>query len=318
MRRFGFALALVILLAAGAAAAEGSVPAQGPGGDALEEVRLEELLGKVVSVKTSGGGSFRGTLFSALGDRIELASPEGTITGIARSTIQSLEVVDPTRDQAQYFQDSASNRLIVMPTGFAMEKGELHVAAQEIVVITASYGITGHLSTWAGVSIPGAVLNLRWATDLGERAALSIGALAGITWFETAGVALPYLLASFGHENRNFTTGAGVAEAWSPGAGFRPVAIVGTLAGKIIVSPTTSIVTENWFIAYSDGFAFSAFEGYAVPAAVFRIAGERFSWDIGATVPLVIGKSGQPFVGGIADGGTVMPLPILSVTYRIK
>jgi hypothetical protein len=317
MWRQAAVLALLTLLAGAAAAQGGSVPAPSPSLESRADASFDELLGKIVAVKTSGGGNFRGTLFSAMGDRIELASPEGVLTAISRRTILSIEVVDSTRDQAQYFQDSAANRLIVMPTGFGMEKGELHVAAQEIVVITASYGISAHFSTWAGVSIPGAVLNLRWSTELGEPAALSLGSLAGFTWFESAGIVLPYALASFGHENRNFTIGAGVPAAWSPGGGFRPAGLVGTLAGKIIISPTTSIVTENWIVAYCDGWAWSQTVGYIFPAAVFRIAGDRFSWDIGAIVPLAVAQRGGPFLQGMM-GGTVIPIPILSVTYRIN
>ena len=284
------------------------------GGDAD---RYAELVGKLIELRTAGGGHFRGILFSAVGDRVEIASPEGVITGIARDSIASLEPIDPARDPAEYFQDSAANRLILMPTGFAMDPGEFHVAAQEIVAITASYGITAHVSTWAGVSFPGAVLNLRWSASLGSRKALSLGALGGYSWLADAGLALPYAILSFGHENRNLTLGAGLPVAWWIDRPLHPAGLVGTVAGKIIVSPTTSIVTENWIVAVSDDWSWSRLEGYAFPAAVFRIAGDRFSWDIGAAVPLIVGREGGAFVEGLADG-TVIPIPILSVTYRIE
>ena len=317
MLRTALFFALAILLSV-VVAAESPASAVEPGPDPREAAGYEALVGQLVAVRTSGGGSFRGTLFSASEDRIELASQEGAITAIAKSSILSLDAIDPKRDRAEYFQDSASNRLILMPTGFGMDPGEFHVAAQEIVAITASYGITQHLSAWGGVSIPGAVANLRWSTKLAERVALSVGALTGIVFGESAGLGLGYALASFGHENRNLTLGFGIPAAWDASTPIRPLGLVGTVAGKMIVSPTTSVVTENWIIAYSDGWAWSRTELDAFPAAVFRIAGDRFSWDIGAVVPLFIGRSYGSFIQGLMDGGTIIPIPILSVTYRVN
>jgi hypothetical protein len=141
-------------------------------------------------------------------------------------------------------------------------------------------------------------------------------------------VALPYALASFGHPNRNLTFAAGVPLWWSPEGGVRPAGVVGAIGGKIIVSSTASIVTENWVVAVSDGWAWTRLELMLFPAVVFRIAGSRLSWDIGAIVPLALHNMAQYSsmgeilgYGGIGleglMGGTVIPLPILSVTYRI-
>ncbi len=71
------------------------------------------------------------------------------------------------------------------------------------------------------------------------------------------------------------------------------------------------------------------------PAIVFRIAGQQLSWDIGVVLPLFINDSefaiveGGPeegdrtyyrntgyWLGGLAEE-IVIPIPILSVTYRI-
>jgi hypothetical protein len=317
MRKFAVVLSIVSFLAAVFAAVAEEPPATVASEAGSSDAGYAASLGSMVTVKTQGGGSFRGVFFSALADRIEIASPEGVITSIARSSIVSLERVDERKDQAEYFQDSAANRLILMPTAFAMESGEFHVAAQEIIVITASYGISSNWSTWGGASFPGGVLNLRWSTTLAEKSAISLGTLGGYLWLGESGLVLPYAIASFGHENRNLTVGAGLPAAWWPEEGIHFVGAVATIAGKAIVSPTTSIVTENWFMALADDRTWSRLTLYAFPSAVFRIAGERFSWDIGAVLPIIVGQAGGPFVKGIADGYFV-PIPILSVTYRIN
>ncbi|MEI6873794.1 MAG: hypothetical protein WCL50_01555 [Spirochaetota bacterium] len=315
MRKGALVLALLCLLAP-------SLPAQAP--SIIGADSLDSLLGKVVEVRTSGGGDFRGTLFNLLEDRVEILGAEGVITEISRAAILSVEAIDLTRDRALYFQDSASNRLVVMPTGFGMEKGEFHVAAQEIIIITTSYGLSENFSLWGGISIPGALVNLRWSTGLGEGRALSLGSFLGVSWLQAAGIALPYAIASFGHPNSNLTLGLGLPFAWEPEGGARPVGVVGAIGGKAIVSATTSIVTENWVIAMSDGWTWSRLDVLVLPTAVFRIASERLSWDIGAIAPISVfqgrvelGETEGIHVGGLG-GGTIIPLPILSITYRVN
>ena len=283
----------------------------------MDAASLEALRGTIIDVRTRGGGSFRGALFSVGGDRIELVGPEGVISAIDREAILAVEPIDPASDTAEYFQNSASNRLVLMPTGFGMEKGELHVASQEIVAVTASYGVSEHFSLWLGTSIPGALVSLRWSSMLGPRSALSLGTFLGLGWLDTIGIALPYAIASVGHQNRNLSLGGGVPFAWDADGGFRPIAAVLAIGGKVIVSSTASIVTENWIIAASDGWVWDRLELYLFPSAVFRIAGNRLSWDIGAILPLGYReRDGAYILSGITEGAT-FPIPILSVTYRV-
>lgn len=307
-------LLFVLLVSAGLGAqtAAPGMETSKPAESLLQEL---SLAGKMVIVKTSGGGSFRGLLLGSSADRLELVDGEGRIVALARSSVISCEAIDLSRDQAEYFQDSASNRLIVMPTGFAMDKGELHVASQEIIAITMSYGISDHLSLWAAVSFPGGLVNLRWAFQPAEKTAISAGALVGLNWLDTGLLGLPYVLASFGHENRNFSVGAGMPFLWTSSGGLYANAAVATLAGKIIVSPTSSVVTENW-IVFHESEADGWWAATVLPAVVFRIAGERLSWDIGLVIPLTVDPGAADFVSGLADG-TLIPIPLLSVTYRL-
>ncbi|MBI9104621.1 MAG: hypothetical protein JEY99_19550 [Spirochaetales bacterium] len=100
------------------------------------------------------------------------------------------------------------------------------------------------------------------------------------------------------------------------------------LGRKWVLSDTTAIVTENWIIwgkisEYSNDYetSFKAWDFIplaAVPGIAFRIAGEKFSWDIGAVLPLWVEKmSGQYYVEGLGGRNTFVPIPLISLTYRI-
>lgn len=96
-----------------------------------------------------------------------------------------------------------------MPTGFPMETGEFHIADQEIIAVTASYGLNEHVSFWAGLSIPGFLFSARYILSPVDNFALSVGSFAGLSWMENlqAGALLPYLLASWGEPDNNVRIG---------------------------------------------------------------------------------------------------------------
>lgn len=314
----GLALALLSparAAAEGIGATEERRPAlSGPAGSAVPE----EALGSLVRVRTRGRGDFIGTLFAAEADRLELLGEDGAITLVARSEIVGLERLDRFADPAFRLQDAAANRLILMPTGFSIPRGELRVASQEIAAVTTSWGLGDRVSLWGGVSVPGALLSLRWAAPLGDRAALSFGSFVGATWAEFLGIVLPYSVLSLGHPNRNFTLGLGLPLTFSESEALGLAGVVAALGGKFPVSRGAALITENWVAAMpgSEG-GWATPDIYLFPGLVFRIAGARLSWDIGAIVPLALRLSGG--VGfGSAFEGPVVPLPLLSVEYWIK
>ena len=258
-------------------------------------------------------------MYRLLEDRLEIVNSEGQIVQIAADEIASAVVMEQGRDSGSYFQDAAANRLIVMPTGFGMEPGELHIAVQELVVVTASYGVSSHFSLWGGISIPGALVNARFSFPLGGAAALSVGSFAGLSWFDFLGIAMPYAIVSFGSPARNLTLGAAMPVV-ADYEGVRIGGAVAALAGKIVLSRTAAIVTENWVILSGDRGAWDGTPIYVVPTVVFRIAGSRFSWDVGATMPIEIDQYGAepPVVRGFPFGDYFVPLPLISFTYRIE
>lgn len=309
MRRTVFAVLLCTLM---------SIAAVAQSTDAIDQ--LPEPVGRTIRIATLGGGNFQGRLVSIADDRVEIVTADGQIVQIARAAIEHVDVLAADADRRALYQDAASNRLIVMPTGFPMERGEFHVTDQEIVIVTASYGAGDHVSFWGGVSIPGLVLSARFNATPTPKLGLSAGTFLGAEWFELTTLALPYALASFGSPDRNVSVGAAGAFTLYPAdsAGF--TAAVLAVGGRTILTPTAALIGEMWTIWPKREEGRPALVPWLLtPAAVFRIAGNRLSWDIGAVVPLMFIYS--PYTdtfdfGGIG-GDTIIPIPIVSVTYRI-
>ena len=280
----------------------------------LDAESADELIGAPVRITTSGREDYQGTLYAVLPDRIELVPANGQIIQILTEEIDSIEALDLTAGKRALFQDAATNRLMVMPTAFPMGKGEFHVTDQEIIVVTGSYGLTNNISVWAGISIPGFILSGRASFHLGPNVGVSTGAFAGVEWFDGSALLLPYGLVSVGSQNRNFTAGGAAVFSTNNGGLEGAVAAVG---GKIVLTPTSALVTENWFIWNLNEAV--PYPSINVLGLSFRIAGSRLSWDIGAVVPVLIEESyngGGVSLYGIA-GDTIIPLPLISLTYRI-
>ena len=297
-----------------------------------EQPDLTELIGMPVRIETSGRGNFMGVLLTVGQDRVEIEGSDGEITQISRKAIESYQEITPGKRGKAFYQDSASNRLLVAPTAFAMEPGEFHIADQEIAVVTASYGMGEHVSFWGGISPVGALLSGRLIAPIGAFFAVSAGSFAGIEWVgagggPVSGLLLPYALFSGGKSNNNITAGGGAAFWFNSQTGSEMVGAVAAVGGKLVLTATTALVTENW-IVWGKVYSPQTLEHrwYAIPlfacsGLVFRIAGSRFGWDIGAVLPLLVldegGPTGTVRIRGVLDGLWI-PIPWISVTYRIR
>lgn len=293
---------------------------------------LTELVGKLVRIGTSGRGNFTGVLLTVSKDRIEIESSDGEIIQISRQAITQHQEIIPTKRGKAFYQDSASNRLLVAPTAFAMEPGEFHIADQEIAVVTTSYGIGEHASLWAGISPVGALFSGRLIASIGGSFAVSVGSFAGIEWLgagggPVSGLLLPYAIFSGGKSSGNITAGGAAALWFTSDTGSELVGAVGVIGGKLVLTATTALVTENWIVwgkLYSPDILDHRWYGIPVAAIsglVFRIAGDRFTWDIGAILPLLILDESTALrtarIRGIIDDLWI-PIPWISVTYRIQ
>jgi hypothetical protein len=289
---------------------------------------LEQSVGEIVRIRTVGRGEFQGILLTTSPERIEVQNSEGLVLEIVISEITEVIVIDPEKEADVYYQDAAANKLILMPIGFGMDPGELHIADQEIIMVSVSYGISESFSLWGAVSVPGLLLNARYSFQPHEKVGISLGSFAGLVFFEPIFIALPYGIASFGTVNQNFTIGLGGIgiygwEKDEANSNFFLTGGVCALGGKIIIAQTASIITENWVILGKQydiaGDLWSTLWGGFFPTVVFRIAGSRFSWDIGVTMPFMLlwdDELSSYTIDWIFN--EPIPIPILSFTYRIR
>lgn len=325
LRRIWWPAIVLVTLAVGTSTAQTVSPAT-----------LRESVGEVVRLRTAGGGEFQGTLLEVAPDRVELRDGEGLILEIATSEIVDVVVIDATRPKDTYYQDAAANKLIVMPTAFPMERGELHIANLEIVSVNVSYGLTRNLSLWGGLSIPGLLVNVRGSVAPSDRLGLSVGGLVVSLFIGDAHLFLPYAIASFGSENQNFTLGAGVPLLLETYQGDLTTSGAAVFAGKWVISQSASLITENWIVGSPQTQTVASGDTHrgvfisAFPALAFRIAGSRFSWDVGVTMPFVV----EPYYRYVENSDPAeylydgyqfswlmedpIPLPILQLTYRIN
>ena len=307
--------ALAILVLAVAA----GMPAAGEEASAAAEA--ERLVGRPVRVETLGGGIFQGTLLSVTADRLELVASDGQIVTLSRGHVKRLLEIPTEKGMRAFYQDSSANRLIFAPTAFAMERGELHITDTELLFVTASYGLSDHVSLWAGISPLGAIASGRAILPVGDTLALSAGTFVGLDWMlgltdqPVAALILPYAIASWGEQENNITAGLAGALTADAGDGVQSYGLVVVLGGKIVLTATTALVCENWLMwgGGAPGAAWDAVPLAGVFGLAFRIAGSRLSWDVGVIAPLAFDGG----VSGVFDGEFV-PLPWLSLTYRIR
>jgi len=296
---------------------------------------LEQSVGRIIRIQTGGGGEFQGTLLEIDENRIELQDAEGLILTLAADVITEVIIIEKGSKGEIYYQDAAANKLLLMPVGFGMEPGELHIADQEIAIVSMSYGFSRAFSIWSAVSIPGLLLNGRYSFSPGEKTGISLGSFAGVMFIEPIFIGLPFCITSFGSLNNNFTLGIGVPLIYGIDRGdreenipdsryFIPGGIL-ALGGKIVLSQTASFITENWFIL---GRGYDITRDYwwkywagCFPTIAIRIGGSRFSWDIGFTMPFLITYSDENSkyeFSWLFETDLPLPLPILGFTYRIQ
>jgi len=279
------------------------------------------LQNKQVVVQTQDRREFFGQLVDVREDRIELADAGGVVVQIMREQVKSIREVEPRQLESLQFQDASSSRLIMVPTAFPMEPGSLLISNVEIVGVTASYGLTRHLSLWGGATFTGTALNVRLSAELAEGlVGISLGSFFGFNWFGSlTDLIIPYASASIGSVKANLTGGMGLVmtmDTYLPlGIDLNGFTVV--VGGRLPLIRSTALIFENWLILPYDPFFGKITRSMtAVLAAVIRFPGNRLSWDVGLALPFTVDPDGIQGLFGLFS--SVFPVPVLSATYRIK
>ena len=289
--------------------------------DQAESFPLESLLNKQVIVQTQDRREFLGQLVDVHEDRIELADAGGVVVQIMRERVKSIQEIKQRRLASLQLQDASASRLIMAPTAFPMEPGTLLISNIELVGVTASYGLTRNLSLWSGATFTGTAVNVRLSSELADGlVGISLGSFIGVNWFGSlTDLIIPYASASIGSAKANLTGGIGGAMTMDTHLplGIDLNAFVVMAGGRLPLFRSTALIFENWLILPYDPFFGTITQSMTViTAAVIRFPSTRLSWDIGLALPFTVDPDGiQGLFGWFSS---VFPVPILSVTYRIK
>ena len=98
------------------------------------------------SINGSLAGVRRDTLVIQTISKVEISVPDSKV-------VNAQLLTDENQINPQYRRDPSLSRMFFLPTGIGLNKGRFTVTNHELVLLTAGYGITDHISLYAGRSI---------------------------------------------------------------------------------------------------------------------------------------------------------------------
>ena len=259
---------------------------------------------KLVAVELRDGSRLVGRVVAEDADSLTVATSGGLEVVVRRDTVVSMS--DVGEDGRAVSADPNYSRLLFAPTGRPLKKGDGYFSDYELLFPGVAYGLTDNITLGGGVSvIPGLGLDEQLfyvspkvGFDLGDRAAVSVGALlagAGGGGDDSESAYVGFAVGTFGSPSKSLTLGVGIGDTTGEFTDAVPILMAG---GTITVSRHVALVGETWMFL-NDDFRMSE-QPFGVGVRLF---GERLSADVGLIL-----------VGELLDEG--FPLPWLSVTYH--
>ena len=226
-----------------------------------------------VSATLRDGSTIYGRLDRMDADSLVIVGSAGRLA-IAVANVRNVRnagVEHKTNDGAAeyWYPEANTTRMFFGPTGRTLRQGEGYFADHDVVIASASFGITDRLQLGGGTFI---VPNSQFWFVLpkigvvqGEKLNVSVGALYGGIGGINGGVA--YAVGTYGGPDKNLTIGFGQGFSGKQ-VGGEPVFMIG---GESRLSRRVALLTENYFGAGSnDGLLM-----YGI-----RFLGEKFSVDL--------------------------------------
>lgn len=186
------------------------------------------------------------------------------------------------RTAAELGLDPNYSRLLFGPTGRPLKKGDGYFSDYELVFPGVAVGITDNLSIAGGISIvPGIgideqlfYISPRVGWNLGEKAAVSFGALYAAVPDDDDDIAIGFAVGTFGDRYKSLSVGLGVGDEYlDDGFDATPILMIG---GTLTVSRHIALVSENWLVLHDDFDLAQQPFGLGV-----RFFGEQLSADVG-------------------------------------
>ncbi len=235
-------------------------------------------------VETVDGNTFTGMLISEDEEKIVLNTESlGEIT-IKKSTIRSMQKLDPRRmqDDSYWFESPQSTRYFFAPNAIGLKKGAGYYQNTWIFFNNANYGLTDNISIGGGI-VPlfllGSPYTPVWLLPKvsfpvsDEQIYISAGAMIGGVVGESSGSAgLLYGASTVGNTDHNLTLGLG----YGYGNGEISSTPVVNLSGAVRVSSSIFLISENYIFTGSDITGIGSLGGrwatqnFALDFALFR------------------------------------------------
>jgi hypothetical protein len=226
-----------------------------------------------VAIRLSDGSLVYGSLERQDADSVVVVGAGGR-HAYPTAAIRDLRAAGVARVQADgttefWYPNANATRLFFGPTGRTLNAGEGYFADHEVIIASASVGITDRVQFGAGTFIiPNSdfwfvmpKLGIIRSQDVN----ISAGALYGGIRDDRGGIG--YVVGTFGSTDRSFTAGIGRGISGAKVEG-EPVFMLG---GEARVSRRAALVTENYF---------GAGTGEGLLMYGVRFLGERFTVDL--------------------------------------
>lgn len=253
-------------------------------------------------VETADRNTFLGSIVDEDSSRLVLLTEIYGLIHIPTSRIKTKRLVKTSHliEGEFWFDNPHATRYFFMTNGYGLRKGEAYYQNTWVLFNQVSYGITDHITIGGGVLplflFAGAPTPV-WITPkvafpiVKDKINMSAGMILGHVIGEGASFGIAYGDFSIGNRDNNLTIGAGWAFADSEWAD-KPTL---TLSGMTRVGRKTYLLTENYYIGFSEGSSFG------ILSAGGRSVQKRLAVDYGLIIPIG------------ADLGTFLAIPWLGI-----
>lgn len=282
---------------------EEPLPVQEPA-PALEPVAMVVTLSDGQTLAGRAARLPDGSVRLWLADGEELLLPAEAVARLRPAALQ------PGAEASRWGPDPNRSRYLYSPTAFPLGQGNGYVAQRALVLTTGAVGLLPFLDLELGLVLPAlftstpiGTAGLKLAVPVSDKVHLGGGAqavLVPVEGFQAIGFAFGN--ASYGTPDTHATLAGGAALDFGTG---ELGAAVATLGANHRLGPGTALITENWFVWFTQGDGPWGTPLFVVPSGGVRLFGPSFAVDL-ALVPVVTGEREVP----------VLPLPWVSFAWN--
>lgn len=260
------------------------------------------------SVILSDGQRLTGRVVESTPEHVALLLEDGALIMLPASSVRGVEAFEARAVVGAWGPDPNVSRYLYSPAAFSLGQGHGYLAQRAIAISSAGVGLFDFLDIEVGTVLPMlfskdriGVAGLKLAAPVADVLHVGAGAQAfllpdGVA----AGVAFGN--ATFGTADAHATLAGGGAFEFTAGDFAADVV---TLSGNLRLGSGVALISENWFIYFTNGDGPWGGPFFAAPSVGVRLFGSEFAVDL-ALVAIVTGDSDLPF----------LPLPWLSFAWN--